>query len=315
MHPAYSVIYFTVASGAGYGLLFLLGLQAAFDLLPAHPWSAPASGLFALALVTTGLLSSTLHLGHKLRAWRAVTQWRSSWLSREGVLALIGLPVAVAFLYGMAFQNDAGWWRALGLAVAMLSALTVHATAMIYASLKPIRHWNNPLTVPVYLLLALASGGVADLAIDAAFGDVTLASGLLGLALLAAGIAVKRGYWRSVDAGEAPSSPESATGLGAIGRVRLLERPHTEENYLLKEMGYQVARRHARRLRLVAQVLGFLVPALALAAALMLSGGVLAALALFLALAAMLAGLLVERWLFFAEAKHTVTLYYGAGRV
>ncbi|MCW5752212.1 MAG: dimethyl sulfoxide reductase anchor subunit [Alphaproteobacteria bacterium] len=315
MHPAYSVIYFTVASGAGYGLLFLLGLQAAFDLLPVNPWSAPASGLFALALVTTGLLSSTLHLGHKLRAWRAVTQWRSSWLSREGVLALIGLPVAVAFLYGMAFQNDAGWWRALGLAVAMLSALTVHATAMIYASLKPIRHWNNPLTVPGYLLLALASGGVADLAMDAAFGSITLASGLLGLALLAAGIAVKRGYWRSVDAGEAASSPESATGLGAIGKVRLLERPHTEENYLLKEMGYQVARRHATRLRLVAQVLGFLVPALALALALLLGGGGLSALALFLALAAMLAGLLVERWLFFAEAKHTVMLYYGAGRV
>lgn len=26
-------------------------------------------------------------------------------------------------------------------------------------------------------------------------------------------------------------------------------------------------------------------------------------------------GVLVERWLFFAEAKHAVTLYYGAERV
>jgi len=32
------------------------------------------------------------------------------------------------------------------------------------------------------------------------------------------------------------------------------------------------------------------------------------------ALAAM-AGVLVERWLFFAEARHTVTLYYGATEV
>jgi DMSO reductase anchor subunit len=30
-----------------------------------------------------------------------------------------------------------------------------------------------------------------------------------------------------------------------------------------------------------------------------------------LAAVAQFAGMLVERWLFFAEAKHTVTLYYG----
>lgn len=315
MHPAYSVIYFTVASGAGYGLLFLLGLQAAFDLLPSHRWSAPAAGMLALVLVATGLLSSTLHLGHKLRAWRAVTQWRSSWLSREGVLALIGLPVAAAFLLGMVFRNDADWWRPLGLAVAVLSALTVYATAMIYASLRTIRHWNNPLTVPGYLLLALASGALADVAFDAVFGGFTWPSGLVALALLLAAVAVKRGYWRSIDTGSAPSSPESATGLGGIGKVRLLERPHTEENYLLREMGYQVARRHAGQLRLVAQALAFVVPALALLLALLLPNSLPAVLALFLALAAMIAGLLVERWLFFAEAKHTVTLYYGSEQV
>ena len=31
MHPAFSVIFFTTASGAGYGLLFLLGLDRDHD--------------------------------------------------------------------------------------------------------------------------------------------------------------------------------------------------------------------------------------------------------------------------------------------
>ena len=45
--------------------------------------------------------------------------------------------------------------------------------------------------------------------------------------------------------------------------------------------------------------------------ALALPGGLAAASAVLAALIA-LPGLVIERWLFFAEAKHAVTLYYGA---
>jgi DMSO reductase anchor subunit len=34
-----------------------------------------------------------------------------------------------------------------------------------------------------------------------------------------------------------------------------------------------------------------------------------------LATAGVIVGVLAERWLFFAEAEHVVTLYYGAERV
>ncbi|MEQ8371185.1 MAG: dimethyl sulfoxide reductase anchor subunit, partial [Alphaproteobacteria bacterium] len=37
MHPAYSVIFFTTASGTGYGLLGLLGILVASGHLPADP--------------------------------------------------------------------------------------------------------------------------------------------------------------------------------------------------------------------------------------------------------------------------------------
>jgi len=92
MNPAYSVIFFTTASGAGYGLLALLGLIGALTGAPLPPLFALVAIVFALALITAGLLSSTFHLGHPERAWRALSQWRTSWLSREGIAAILTYP-------------------------------------------------------------------------------------------------------------------------------------------------------------------------------------------------------------------------------
>jgi DMSO reductase anchor subunit len=107
------------------------------------------------------------------------------------------------------------------------------------------------------------------------------------------------------------STTASAIGLADLGRVRLLDPPHTEENYLQKEMGYQIARKHAVKLRGIAMMLGGALP-IALIFLTFATSGALAAVLAFLALAAALAGALLERWLFFAEATHRVMLYYGA---
>ena len=65
---------------------------------------------------------------------------------------------------------------------------------------------------------------------------------------------------------------------------------------------------HQRR---IARLAGFAVPALASAGGLLL-GGVAGGVVAGLAVASAALGLVAERWLFFAEAKHTVILYYGA---
>ena len=103
MHPAPSVILFTTLSGAGFGLLFWLGLG-----LPA-PTGWAAFGYFVLAylLAVGGLIASTLHLGHPERAWRAFSQWRSSWLSREGVSAVAALLVMAVYGAGLVFFRHA----------------------------------------------------------------------------------------------------------------------------------------------------------------------------------------------------------------
>jgi DMSO reductase anchor subunit len=311
MDPAYSVILFTSSSGAGYGLLIWLALARLTGAWELGPVTALVACLVALVLVTIGLLSSTFHLGHPERAWRAMTQWQSSWLSREGVLAVFVFPFALVF--------TAGWiWPAIpsGLATAaaagtlLLALATVYSTGMIYASLKTIPRWHNPLVVPVYLAFSLASGGLLFSLALAASGEARLPSLAVLLAVLAISWGIKARYWNEIDEQAHESDTGTATGLGHLGEVRQLEAPHTSENYLLKEMGFQVARKHAAKLRKLALALGLLVPAVLLIASGFLGGGAQLAL-LVLALAAGLTGVVIERWLFFAEARHLVTLFYG----
>lgn len=311
MHPAYSVIFFTTATGAGYGLLSLLGVLALFGSLPTAPGFAVTSLGVAYTLIIGGLLSSTFHLGHPERAWRALTQWRSSWLSREGILAIVTFVPTGLFSLGWVVHDDTGGIFAVAGAIgAFACGMTVYTTSMIYASLRTVRAWCDPWVTPVYLVLSLATGALLGSALSHAFGVATHLD-LLALVELALAFAVKAGYWRSIDGSASESTPETATGLGELGQVRLLDPPHTGTNYLMSEMGYRIARKHAVKLRRITVLFLFILP-FALTLAAMFSTGLAAAVAAILALISGAVGVLVERWLFFAEAKHVVTLYYGA---
>jgi DMSO reductase anchor subunit len=313
MHPAFSVIVFTVASGAGYGLLFVLALLIAFGALTPALWTGLIGFGISFALITVGLLSSFLHLGRPERAWRAFSQWRSSWLSREGVLAVLTyIPAGLLALLFTFFDPSRGVLVVLGLASVACAVVTVIATGMIYRSLKPIRAWYNAYVVPGYLVLGLATGLLLGNALMLIFTP-TVSLQIASVLALFAAVAVKFLYWRSIDTMPAFSTAESATGLGHLGKVRLFEAPHTQENYLNKEMGFRIARKHAAKLRLIA-LIGWLVAAVLVLIGLTLP--VTGALALaVIAVMLGLVGTLVERWLFFAEAKHAVTLYYGADKV
>ncbi|MET4100948.1 DMSO reductase anchor subunit [Roseovarius sp. MBR-78] len=288
MHPAASVIAFTTLSGAGFGLLFWLGL----GLPSVTGWVAFVFFAIGFALAAGGLLASTFHLGHPERAWKAFSQWRSSWLSREGVCAVAALTVMAAYGAGVVFWGTAlaplGW---LGAALALA---TVFTTSMIYAQLRSVPRWQSPLTPALFITVSL--GGGALLA-----GQVTAAMALLALA----GV-VQLLWWQRGDRAFAESATDiaSATGLGRIGAVRSFAPPHTGSNYLLREMVHEVGRKHARRLRVIALALGYVVPVALLA---LPFGHALAALAVL----CHLVGILASRWLFFAEAEHVVGLYYG----
>lgn len=314
MHPAFSIIFFTTAAGAGYGLLFLLGIMAPAGLLPDSRAFALTVLALGVGLVTAGLLASMLHLGRPERAWRALSQWRSSWLSREGVASLVTyVPLGLFTITWGLLGSEGPATLALGWLMALGAVVTVACTGMIYASLKTIHQWHNLWVVPNYLAIGLMLGAVLLNALMHLWGGGLLAFDVVVLLVIALAVLMKEGYWAFIERDAARSTPESATGLGSIGAVRFLESPHSEDNYLLKEMGFHLGRKHAARLRGIARGLGFALPLLATAAAVLVPPAA-TPLAVIAALSIAVGGL-VERWLFFAEARHTVQLYYGAQRV
>jgi DMSO reductase anchor subunit len=311
VHPSFSVIFFTASSGAGYGLLALLGVLAPLGIVPQDPLFAIVALGLALGAITAGLVSSTFHLGHPERAMRAFSQWRSSWLSREGVASVA--TYIPAGLFASAWVFFGGVSAVLGALVALGAIVTVVCTAMIYRSLKPIQRWHNSWVMPNYLALALMTGALWLAWLLRLFGAGVASVDWLAILAIVLAAALKLGYWRFIDNTSSASTAESATGLGALGKVRLFEAPHTSENYLLKEMGFQIARKHAAKLRRIAFLLAFALPFL-LSLAPLLAAGWPATLAALIAAPLATLGVLVERWLFFAEAKHAVTLYYGTAR-
>jgi sulfite dehydrogenase (quinone) subunit SoeC len=308
MNPAYSVILFTTASGAGYGLLALLGLVGFNHGQASSPAFALTTTFIALALITIGLLASTLHLGHPERAWRALSQWRSSWLSREGVAAVMTYPIAL--LFGACWSgliNAPSLIKPLGLLTLFSCAVTVICTAMIYRQLRTIRQWNHKLVVPVYLAFALATGSAVLPAIAIFFNRWQIFQAALAAATLIAVAVLKFIYWRSIDNIPRTHTTGEATGLGE--NVRKWELPHTNQNYIQKEMGFVVARKHARRLRQITFAL------LGLALLLTVLSALTSPWIAIMAVVPALAAALTERWLFFAQAEHVVNLYYGRDAV
>ena len=288
MHPALSVIIFTTFSGLGFGLLFWLGLG-----FPAVTgWSAFAFFTIAYLLAVGGLLASTFHLGHPERAWRAFSQWQTSWLSREAWTSVATLLVMAAFGAGLVFADSR--LTPLGLLGAALAIATVFTTAMIYTQMRTVPRWRHWTTPVLFLLLSVSGGALLA-------GQIRFA-----LPLLAVSGATQLYIWYTSDTRlrDSGTTLATATGLGHIGKVRAFEPPHTGTNYLMREMIHVVGRKHAQRLRLIALILGFALP---IGLLLLPFNHILAA----LAVVSHTAGILAARWLFFAEAEHVVGLYYG----
>jgi DMSO reductase anchor subunit len=310
MKPALSVIFFTVMSGTGYGLWCLLGAALCIGAYPTAGKGILVPLLFGFVLVTAGLLASTAHLGRPERAWRALSQWRSSWLSREGVASLLTYLPMLALAW-LAFIGHGGHGvRIAGALLALCALVTLWCTANIYRSLKTIRAWRTRQVLPLYFAFALLSGGLwlwTWLALASPYAVIGPAFPLALLALAVIAAVIKTDYWRRIDAQPANTAGH-ATGLEKLGRVRAFEGPVTEESYLTREMAFVLARKHSARLRRIALFLFAVVPVLGVVVALA-SGFAWIALP---AAIACIAGLFVERWLFFAEARHAVAAYFPA---
>jgi DMSO reductase anchor subunit len=320
MKPALSIVFFTVASGAGLGVLALVGFCALLDLPWLLPEALPKVGVAGLVFTLAGLGSSTLHLANPRNAWRAFTRFRSSWLSREAVFSLVLVAVALGLIALLAVGDEGPMRRLFALLTIALAWTVIVCTAMIYASLKPIRQWHTRWTPAAYFVLAHWSAALIVLGVarhDASSTD-RLADLCLVLAILA--MAVKWGYWRtSRDAGRATTleqaigvaqgvRPPRVAGGPTAMQARLLDAGHTGRTFLTDEFGFRLARSHRAFLLFVFWVAGIAVPLAWIVAAWRQTPIVVAVCVV------ALIGLIAERWLFFADARHTVRLYHGDAR-
>ena len=303
MKPAWSVVLFTTLAGAGQGLFLAL---FASDLLAATPSRFIVSGTaIALAFLAAGLAASFLHLGHPERAWRSAAMWRTSWLSRE----VIALPLfmGLVFLYGLFVFTGHRQGAILSGAAAVLACMALFVcTGMIYACLKFLQEWHTPLTVINYAALGCASGLTAAAAL-AALTYPPLARAYAAAAL-AAGALAYLGRIAAL-ARNARLRPKS-TLASAIGvkhpRIVQIAQGAMGGSFNTREFFHGRPREVVRTVRWTLLALVFPVPALLV----VFSNESPAALAA--AFLVQYAGLLAERWYFFAEAKHPQNLYYQA---
>ncbi|MDC0999271.1 dimethyl sulfoxide reductase anchor subunit, partial [Alphaproteobacteria bacterium] len=257
--------------------------------------------------------SSTAHLGHPERAWRALSQWRSSWLSREGVFAIITfIPASIFWLAGGFPDLILGPWEFWGLTAGVFSLLTIFCTAQIYASLKTIPQWNSLFVPFIYLLIGLLDGALIISFLTSIFDSFVINLSWIILSLGILGGIVKLRYWKVIDK-PSRSTSATATGLGnGSESVTLLDSPTTSENFVMREMGFSVARKHTQKLRKLTFISLFLIPTVAAAITLFEQDISIILISSLVALVSAALGTITERWLFFAEAKHVVTLFYGA---
>ena len=289
MHPAPSIILFTVLSGFGFGLTSIVGLLQFLNQISMVDIIIFSSmGLF---FSTIGLISSFFHLANKKNAIKSMSQWQTSWLSREAISSIFCLSIVVGNIGWIFVQNM--YISEVGIILFLLSLITVFTTSMIYAQLKTVPSWNNMLTPTLFIFAALAGGSI-------------LITDHASLVLLLIFAVLQVLFWYIADRSfiDIETTVGTALGFSKNEDIRAFDAAHTNRNYLLNEMVYKVARKHAVKIRYISFFAAFVLP---MSLILIFPGNFSVSV---LIIATHLVGIYFSRWLFFAEAKHSVSFYY-----
>ncbi|HET7488475.1 MAG TPA: DmsC/YnfH family molybdoenzyme membrane anchor subunit [Acidimicrobiales bacterium] len=147
-------------------------------------------GATAAALAgAVALGASLLHLGRPTRAFKALRNWRTSWLSRE--VALLGAFAALSLADAAAWALGGAGRVVIGLAAVALGAAGVYASGRLY--LVPARPvWDSRRTLVAFFATAAAVGPLLSLLCLDRAGLATRPAGAL-LAASAAGLLAQLG--------------------------------------------------------------------------------------------------------------------------
>ena len=320
MNPAFSVIFLTTLIGVGQGLFIAMVFGQVYALLENQPVSSgffTGGAIYAFLFLGAGLFASFFHLGHPERAWRAATQWRTSWLSREVIAlpAFMGMVFIYAALHYFDYDPNIFGTAALPhghltvivgvIGVALCFALFL-CTGMIYACLKFLQEWASPLTVVNYTLLGMASGytfaafysQAANSPLMDYYGNWAIILTLVALVTRGASLIRNARIKRK-------SSLRTAIGVRHVN-IQQKAQGAMGGSFNTREFFHHKSRAFIRNIKWVFLVLVFPLPILMLIVGLNAHSAAL----LSSAFAIQYLGLLMERWFFFAQANHPQNLYY-----
>jgi DMSO reductase anchor subunit len=323
MHPAFSVIFLTTLIGVGQGLFLALytgQIYSMMKLLPAQDSQSfyALGSLLAFGFLAAGLFASFFHLGRPLRAWRSISQWRTSWLSREVII----LPITMFLIALYGATHYFGWTEPLfnlaqthpidlSLIIGALATLATLAlfigTGMIYASLKFLQEWHSPLTVINYILLGGASGFTLAAAFSAYVGAEVVGFYVLWAIILTIAAFISRSASllrnRSV---KHKSNLQTAIGVRHT-IIAQKAQGSMGGSFNTREFFHGKSLNKLKAVKVTFLILVFPIPMLLLLAA--ASGIVTVSLSL-AAFVIQYLGLIAERWYFFSEGQHPQNLYY-----
>ena len=308
MHPSKSIIFFTVISGTGYGIFIGLLFNILFIEISYSLSYKLFISLVSFLMIVLGLLSSTLHLGHPERAWRAFSQWKSSWLSREGLVSVITFFPMVLFYYF--WINNINGYVFLLIILCVFSLLTIFCTGQMYATLKTIPSWNNSLVTPIYIFNGITVGSLFVYSINFYFNyNIFLYEKFIIITIIL-NLLLKISYWILIRQ-KTNTNIQTAVGIKSKN-ISFFEGPHTGKNYLTTEMINKSNNKNNNFLRLTFCILTFIIPLYMINQySTLIADQFILKLSMIFVFILALVGMIIERYLFFIQSKHVVGLYYG----
>ena len=308
MHPSKSIIFFTVISGTGYGIFIGLLFNILFMEISYSLNYKLFISLVSFLMIVLGLLSSTLHLGHPERAWRAFSQWKSSWLSREGLVSVITFFPMVLFYYF--WINNINGYVFLLIILCVFSLLTIFCTGQMYATLKTIPSWNNSLVTPIYIFNGITVGSLFVYSINFYFNyNIFLYEKFIIITIIL-NLLLKISYWILIRQ-KTNTNIQTAVGIKSKN-ISFFEGPHTGKNYLTTEMINKSNNKNNNFLRLTFCILTFIIPLYMINQySTLIADQFILKLSMIFVFILALVGMIIERYLFFIQSKHVVGLYYG----
>lgn len=197
-----------IGGGAGTGLLIT---SALLTVLGTAAPALPSWLIFVgLAMVGAGLLCVWLEIGRPLRALHVFFNPRTSWMSREGFVALLLFPSGLLAMLGLG-----GWlWVTAGLAMAFL-----YCQSRMLPAARGIPAWRPKLVIPLVFATGLTEGGGVYLLLGLWHQQIGGAVMLLIALLVLVRLVVWMLYRRNVDASLAPGA---RAALNVAGRRLLI---------------------------------------------------------------------------------------------